>query len=187
MIKERPILFNTEMVTAVLEGRKTQTRRFGGPWEIGDLLWVRETWVNYFTDGFLYKASCLDIVQKSQKWKPSIHMPKSAARIWLQITDIKFQHLHEISELDAKKEGVEYWESSDLNEIQFQDYLYPQKAGYMTFVFTAVSSFKTLWKSVYGVESWKENPFVLVIEFKVLSTIGIEEAYRVLESEVKPC
>ena len=128
----KPILFNTEMVRAILDGRKTVTRRALKPqppatsivykadrkyfaWKFwadssdghiinptyqpGDILWVRETWCcNNF--GWHYKAdwptdNCPDM-SADDKWRPSIHMPREAARIFLRVTDVRIERLQKI-------------------------------------------------------------------------------------------
>jgi hypothetical protein len=141
----KPILFNTEMVRAILEGRKTQTRRIlktrhggkleihddpGGvtrlceksgsvchglipPYEAGDILWVRETFLNCFGNRFLYKADDYDgaidraFIQQGWNWKPSIHMPKEAVRIFLKVKDVRIEKLWAMDEEAAIAEGFE--------------------------------------------------------------------------------
>ena len=204
-MRRHPILFSTEMVKAILEGRKTQTRRIiksrhesgmfavstakyepdavgyyhnrcvdsldwdegtvdgGGilcPYgEVGDILWVREGW--RYAGGYESKPdySVMDISQfvykADEEWngpfKPSIHMPKNACRIFLEITDIKVERLQDISESDCCKEGC--------GLPVLRDYKKPK--------------FAALWKSINGDESWDKNPWVWVIEFKVISTTGL--------------
>ena len=193
-MKERPILFNSDMVNAVLEGRKTQTRRVikqrpkkislldsaKGLWKalwrdidmtwsaeikcpygkVGDQLWVRETWSrgagNSFNEIF-YRATdgecsgkqkTLHYINREKKWRPSIHMPREYSRIQLEITDIRVERLNDISEGDAKAEGItiESWERhcEQIAEVCFQ----------------------RLWININGQDSWDENPWVWVIEFK---------------------
>lgn len=129
MSTERPILFSGAMVKAILDERKTQTRRvikqwptvFDGGWpladnrskmvcphgEPGDRLWCRETFANIALKGYepvlFYRA---DEDDKAVTWKPSIHMPRWASRITLEITEVRVQRVQEISEEDAKAEGV---------------------------------------------------------------------------------
>lgn len=91
---------------------------------------------------------------KKQPFKPSIHMPKDAARIWLEVTDIKVERVQDISEEDAKNEGVEALG------------LYP---GYDI---SARGKFEGLWNMINGNESWDENPWVWVVSFKELSRTG---------------
>lgn len=161
-MKERPIIFSTPMIQAILEGRKTQTRRvvkyrpyaqddapvhlhecpYGVP---GDRLWVREAWgQGYFTppgddttEGAIhYRATELDA---HVTWKPSIFMPRWASRITLRITKVRVERVQNITGKDAIAEGVE-----------------------------SVDQYRKLWNSLnakrdYG---WDENPRVWVIEFR---------------------
>ena len=149
-IKMKPIIFSTEMVQAILSGRKTQTRRvitrlfrlMGGPdgiklggkpvgqagnksnplgfmtgcgierppYELGDILWVRETWaqVNSVKGElrYTYKAKNPNNAMV-HKWRPSIHMPKEATRIFLQVTNVRVEQLQDITEADAEAEGCQ--------------------------------------------------------------------------------
>lgn len=183
-MKERGMIFNGEMVRAILDGRKTQTRRTikwkqtrfteigeredgsRWPWSedaehacdfwhpcpfgaVGDRIWVRETWNKY--GGLLtYRADhdWIDDMRKetvcTAKWVPSIHMPRWASRILLEITDVRVERLNSITEEDAEAEGV--------TDSGFGDLL--------------VDGYRYLWKSIYGEESWKANPFVWVVSFK---------------------
>lgn len=99
------------------------------------------------------------------KWQPSIHMPKRAARIWLQVEDVQLERLMDISEADAIAEGVEFVKRN--GEVIYQDYI-----NLHNHLMTARSSFLTLWTSINGFDSLKSNPWVWVIKFKVLSTTG---------------
>lgn len=180
---ERPILFSTEMVRAILDGRKTQTRRvvkdkmlqenngdvdeefllltmdkcpYG---KVGDVLWVRETFNsdygfkdiegNVSPPGILYKATTPNLPFNGDKWKPSIFMPKSACRIFLEITNIRVERLQDISDQDAKSEGASPKEGVLFKRIERYD-----------------EAFERLWISINGYESWDSNPYVWVIEFK---------------------
>jgi hypothetical protein len=194
---EKPILFSTPMVQAIMEGRKTQTRRIvkdsmlqenNGKYdeefllltvkkcpygEVGDVLWVRETFNsdygfkdmegNVVPPGILYKAK-VSSLPNGLKWKPSIFMPKSIARIWLQITSIKVERLKDISEEDAKAEGVE--KIADYGTTGYKLYTEPE-ASYSDI--DAKHSFESLWESINGRESWDSNPWVWVIEFKQIT------------------
>ncbi len=106
-MKDRPILFSAPMVRAILDGKKTMTRRIYKPrfdlWRVGDRLWVRETYT--LIHGRVDYASTCDI--KSYRWRPSIFMPRKYSRILLEITDIKRELLRDISEADAKREGFD--------------------------------------------------------------------------------
>jgi hypothetical protein len=159
-MKERPILFSTPMVSAILEGRKTQTRRilknpevsmqncpYGKP---GDLLWVRETWgiEKRKEKRIVFKARMNDYPIQDDRWRPSIHMPKDAARIWLKLTEVRVERLQDITEKDAIAEGIE----------DESPYFYNPKY-----------SFISLWESINGEGSFYQNPWVWVLTFEVLS------------------
>jgi hypothetical protein len=180
-MKERPILFSAPMVRAILEGRKTQTRRivkpqpdgirakfhhfdfvgqavftdgsyvqcpYGKP---GDRLWVRESF-SRSPLGVLYRADFVKTARASRwgdRWRPSIHMPRVASRILLEITDVRVERLNEITEKDASAEGV----SADV---------------FLGDTPTAIVPFCMLWESIHGPGSWEKNPWVWVIEFKII-------------------
>ena len=203
-MKERPILFSAPMVRAILEGRKTQTRRivkpradrdFGPrcvlqPHEIageinagdlrnsvygfpGDRLWVRETWARDDEDGALmYRADvgCDDDANAWERgriegvsryrWRPSIHMPRWASRITLEITDVRVERLQEISEADARAEGVYPYMPGEgvIHPPRFADD-YQYRPNYR-------EGFEIVWQSIHGDGSWAANPWVWVIGFK---------------------
>lgn len=169
-------------------GKPTENYQYVEPtMNIGDIIWVRETFqITDFlhpTDenyGYIYKASEngkeWENNSESWKWKPSLFMPKSACRLFLEITDIKVERLQSISESDSLSEGVENCIADKENfgcrvmgMRLFRDYLrkdnslknYPNN-GYDN----AKASFETLWYSINGKDSWKENPWVWVISFK---------------------
>ncbi|MBH3006798.1 hypothetical protein [Serratia ureilytica] len=215
-MKERPVIFNGEMVRAILDGRKTQTRRImkvqpepsktraGDFWfsskklesmvhvsdfmpgnspiadchlffqehccpfgPVGERLWVRETFMDLTGtgieattgkfEGFAYRAdtpagSYGDEVRKEYglKWTPSLHMPRKACRILLEITAVRVERLNDISHDDAKAEGC----------------CYGRGGGVPDFAVTPADHFPTLWASIYGEESWRANPWVWVISFR---------------------
>ncbi|MBP5973582.1 hypothetical protein HW132_12750 [Brasilonema sp. CT11] len=175
-MKESPILFSSSMVKAISVGRKTQTRRiiktpthpahlvpsnktkcpYGNN---GDHLWVRETWAYEpgCNEGYLYAADFDNPKTSNIKWKPSIHMPRKASRITLQIVDIKIERLQEISPEDTIKEGIEFKPGSHLS--CYKDYL---NGG---FTLKPQKSFQTLWHLINGENSWDKNPWVWVICF----------------------
>lgn len=198
-ITERGMIFNSDMVRAILDGRKTQTRRpvkfpfkdrnlgcelsgnelavelssgnylnspFGKP---GDRIWVRETFQGPLFDIDQMDAYCKDSApfEKTQFcvykadgkpapeffdaddnlhccWRPSIHMPRWASRLLLEITSVRVERIRSMSQDDARAEGV----------IAASG---PMEAGL---------AFRELWDSIYGEESWKANPWVWVIEFE---------------------
>ncbi len=213
IVKTKPILFSTEMVQAILEGRKTQTRRTKGlekvnenpdghtfssfsidnknanfkrlegmwqgvdvPYQCGDILWVRETVFDYknfrefpifsnIKENYIYKANGHSI--GCHKWKPSIHMPKDAARLFLKITNIRVERLFEISEEDAIAEGIECKIVENLKE--YRAYLVKDSEhvfGKNSYPDTPQCSFLELWERIYGKESVNSNPWVWVIEFE---------------------
>jgi hypothetical protein len=162
----KPILFNTEMVRAILDGRKSCTRRvvkpqptarYGAqcikpPYQSGDILYVRETWKRALNGYYYYEDWQRDDIADITKWKPSIHMPKEAARIWLRVTDVRVERLQEITSEQIGREGV---------EVEYPHVLNGEKRY----------AFSTLWNSTvkksdvdrYG---WNANPWVWVIEFE---------------------
>lgn len=207
----KPILFNTEMVKAILEGRKTVTRRvvkfidgknpnwtgyikdgltlYNGtnepcnkkpPYAAGDYLYVRETWCDdrqYTKDDtpgmYFYKAD--EKVSYNEKWKPSIHMPKEAARLFLRVTNVRVERLQDITEEQATKEGC---------QAGFREYKGAIWGQEDTDEWTAVEAFQELWNSTikkqdlnkYG---WEVNPWVWVIEFERV------EVQSMVEREIK--
>lgn len=173
MNKEIPILFSTPMVQAILAGNKTMTRRIikkdlliqKDKYRVGDLLWVKETFCidedasPLNTYPYFFKASIS--YPEEYKWKPSIFMPKDAARIWLEVIGVRVEELHKISEKDAIAEGVSsIYQPSNFGGSGFYR---PDRALEQT----AKSCFEHLWNSING--NWDKNPFVWVIEFKTIS------------------
>lgn len=172
----------------------------------GDILWLRETYVKacLSEDGggpakgeqwrYWYKADNdstkegwhhpdKDGPQPGPRWTPSIHMPKVAARIWLEVTDVRVERLQEISEEDAKAEGVQRNCEGVLakcpactDECKAKDEWFHYTRDLDDFpAFNAKESFESLWHSINGAESWEANPWVWVVSFKVLSTTGKPE------------
>ncbi|MBZ1588058.1 hypothetical protein KFB51_20605 [Klebsiella pneumoniae] len=242
-MKERGMIFNSEMVRAILDGRKTQTRRimkvqpesnllglllitdstkhsdigkyhwaesnatgnhvrsklFSSPFgAVGERIWVRETWATLGNeDGCyvdwednlckgdersaarIYRASCEqrpgdyglwsipdDAYWKPHTkehkfegaWRPSIHMPRWASRILLEITDVRVERLNAISEEDARAEGIIDGGCLNCGE--------PEPCGCANPEPDATDAFAYLWQSIYGQDNWNANPWVWVIEFK---------------------
>ena len=199
----KPILFNTEMVRAILEGRKSCTRRivkpqqligmlpdkckngapekflkekklmfkpycdmtdielintaYKAPYQPGDILYVRETWKKAPNGYYYYEDWQRNDIADVTKWKPSIHMPKEAARIYLKVTDVRVERLQEITEVGIQKEGVEV----DPKEC----------VGKFDFISELFLLFQRLWDSTikksdldrYG---WDASPWVWTIEFE---------------------
>lgn len=201
------MIFNAEMVRALLSGRKTQTRRIikpqpeatlsgslSGKWlsrplnglllpkiediaihcpfgVVGDRIWVRETFQGPLFDYDLMDSYCKDptpfekpefCVYKADGvpapefydaddelhccWRPSIHMPRWACRILLEITNVRVERLKSISDGDAIREGCS---TADMMSGD-----------------CVADMFARLWASIYGSDSWNANPWVWVIEFK---------------------
>jgi len=267
-MKTRPILFSTDMVKAILDGRKTQTRRIIKPqptdiwiedcrnqspnlsmydkngkqifWiensvkngEVkpkanpSDIMWVRETWKpgawkdDEHKAAFDYKASpelvntpwChFDDMQKFEdlhvkwfeelqekgiepseineeeervyykwepgrsplSWKPSIHMPKEVCRLFLKVTNVRVERLKDISEEDAKAEGIETKPYGSPPYFCTIDYTCkPHKSGFRPGFCADTGdqfrkSFFTLWESINGKESLDYNPWVWVYDFEI--------------------
>ena len=179
----KPILFNTEMVRAILDDRKSVTRRVVKPghlrvldsqyhkehpevpdktlleklclppYQPGDILWVRETWNGDWCDHYIYKADGGSAkaagYAAEPKWRPSIHMPREAARLFLRVKEVSVEKLREISALSAMDEGVTDWND---------------------FVRLWNTTIKSADLPLYG---WDANPWVWVIEFE---RIGKDEA-----------
>lgn len=217
-MRERPILFSAPMVRAILDGRKTQTRRVvkpqpwqpleyddeSGLWDLyagdelcgsracpygqpGDQLWVRETWAHYQTvnhtrrsdgrsfnevsDGLAgYRADGHDTIEdfrqhvrmmsgcdleaveiNGNRWRPSIHMPRWASRITLEVTGVRVERLNAINGIDAKKEGVSIPAHLPHDGADLQH---------------ALREFRSLWDTINGPGSWEADPWVWVVEFK---------------------
>lgn len=211
-MKERGMIFNGEMVRAILDGRKTQTRRpikwkqtrfteigeredgSKWPWSedaeracdfwhpcpfgaVGDRIWVRETWARYNIDqnshDIAYRATTPEDWPEEGRWRPSIHMPRWASRILLEITDVRVERLNAISEEDAIAEGMqgvicpcckgdsEYSTSQyDAETLAVVDEI-PCRACESN-----RSRFFTLWDSIYGYGQHCIGEWVWVIEFK---------------------
>jgi len=209
-MSEKPILFSSEMIRAILGGRKTQTRRVikkidqncdglkrikkneyamiwnknpevekkyvpkGGLLEIahihcpfgqpGDRLWVRETWAHddpdcqnihcENIDHIWLKADEIKLIADSfsgsARWHPSIHMPRWASRILLEVVSVRVERVQDISLTDINAEGTPYT-------------LDPSKRPYGS----RCEQFQRLWDSINGKKyPWQSNPWVWVIEFK---------------------
>lgn len=146
--------------------------RMNPPCKAGDILWVRETWADVpetKPGNIHYKASATieDLKwfnEQGWKWRPSIHMPKEAARIFLRVKDVRVERLQDITEEQAEKEGC----SAGRFHVTcgpFGNYNEPPEE------FDAVEDFRRVWDSTikpddldkYG---WDANPWVWVIEFE---------------------
>ena len=197
----KPILFNSEMVRAILDGRKDATRKivkgfipddavwgytaftpkgyiscrgtfadgygekfFKLPCEPGDILYVRETWKKALNGYYYYEAWQRNDIADVTKWKPSIRMPKEAARIWLKVTNVRVERLQEITDEQAKREGIQYDECPT-------GFTWKQETDMHNCYTTPIGAMQALWNSTikksdldgYG---WDANPWVWTIEFE---------------------
>lgn len=225
-MKETGLMFKAPLVRALLEGRKTQTRRIAKPvrhpdlgnvyspgalvlehepqhvinracpyGHPGDRIYVRETFVqgykedpetgavrNYDEEGndipmtTWYRATDGGITwgdddgwETNVPWKPAIHMPKALARIWLEITGVRLERIQDISEKDAIAEGIERTEDF-FGCPCWRDYSEPEGPDASVCPDDPIGSFQTLWESTGG--DWDANPWVWVVDFRVLSTTG---------------
>ncbi len=239
-MKERGMIFNGEMVRAIRDGRKTQTRRIMAPqpaddiergifpnpevigWKSsrrhkhgsttahfchygkpGDRIWVRETWgvvshdfsddglmidwvpdrpataihempfgngyysgyAIYAADGEFTRGDDDGYEDGRSCWKPSIHMPRAASRILLEITNVRVERLNAISEEDAQREGVhtEVWDQTVVARNyaardEFFQFWSEDMPHYVEMNQLYRSSFRSLWESIYGAENWLANP-----------------------------
>lgn len=157
-------------------------QRVDCPYQVGDVFWVKETFRAIDQDNgsprIEYKAT--EKINLSDKWKPSIFMPKSAARYFLRIKSIKAERLQEISEADAIAEGIAALLMSRMQLVQmgqkYFDYTKPKQLfneGLSPFW-----SFNSLWCSINGSESWESNPFVWIYEFE-----KIEKPYNFIQAD----
>lgn len=214
----KPILFNTEMVQAILGGLKTETRRvvrqhysnadlemftnkygtrlverqndvpepeshvdeFGvkyttrhltaieeckAPYNHGDILWVRETWAAGCMGGYIYKAGheYADMLAELHQWKPSIHMPREAARLFLRVACVRAERLQDIDVFGAMAEGCDGRCESPSSGC-------PGSLSIVTRNFS-IEKFQTVWdrtikspdRELYG---WDANPWVWVVKFE---------------------
>lgn len=143
---------------------------------VDDVIFVRETYATiddkyvYKADGFVQQYGAWErstpgqVIERIEKWKPSLFMPKIAARNFLQITDIDAQRINQISEHDCVLEGIEQEPTGD---YLFRNYLFKKKNAFSKYLWIeAKESFKSLWVSINGELSWNSNPYVWVISFK---------------------
>lgn len=151
-----PNYFSFKKDGEFIAGRKSK-------YQVGDILWVRETWKispqQCTWQKYSYKADYHSALSELGKWKPSIHMPKAAARIFLKVTNVRVERLQDISEADAVAEGIEK-QKTNYGDYLFKHYL-KDKFGP-----SAKHSFQTLWQKIYGIESWDKNPYVWVYEYE---------------------
>ena len=170
-INENPDNWTIEYLDSIwAHGKDFEIKELKPIYEIGDILWVRETFSlgtleNGIHSGFRYKA---DNPEFNVIWKPSLFMPKEAARLFLKVTNVRVERLQDITEVDAIAEGITPLKMSAsqliIEKQKFFDYSKPKQLfsdGLPPFW-----SFNSLWCSINGSESWESNPWVWVIEFE---------------------
>ena len=208
-----PILFNTEMVRAIMDGRKTVTRRLVKhdvdailnspyhkehpevedkqiisklcmpPYQPGDIMYARETWHKYkrrigkgegchIAEFYGYKASIANSEDANEPWRPSIHMPKEAARIWIKVKDVRVELLQEMKPVDVIKEGgyPDCWDCLNIYGESGSQCCYGTEEQ-CSQCDEVMMEWEKLWNSTikksdldrYG---WDANPYVWVIEFE---------------------
>lgn len=204
----KPILFNTEMVRAILDGRKTCTRRICKdaneytvpdmdfynadrrtyavynfvdkehteqlstaertcPICTGDILYVRETWKEAPKGYYYYEDWQKDDIADVTKWKPSIHMPREAARIWLRVTDVRVERLQDITYNGALREGSEGIRCDHValgvhgcTDCMNTGWIEPPQVEFMQIWNSTIK------KSDLDRYGWDANPYVWVISFE---------------------
>jgi hypothetical protein len=201
-MKLTPLLFKAEMIRALLDGSKTQTRRvvkgnvplgcenspillercpYG---QVGDQIWAKETWRTWARFDHLKPSEIWDGVTieyaaggnnraavtqnhlplMSKKWRSPLFMRRCFSRITLEITNVRVERLNDISDADAKAEGADGLiadncteEDKDFLDLPLYEIGNPYRNGYAL-----------LWDSINGDRAWDKNPWVWVIEFKVV-------------------
>lgn len=162
---DRPIIFSAPMVRALLEGRKTMTRRLASSplrkCAAGDRLWVRETWGEGSPP--IYRSDLPAAYDTSDwGWRPSIHMPRSASRLTLVVTAMKVEPLADITAADCFAEGCEMVDGRGVEE----DGGYRMAPG-MDLQGSPQSAFMALWELLHGEVSYRDNPEVVALTFTV--------------------
>lgn len=203
---DHSLLFTSDMIKGILEERKTQTRRLKlrGTWLAGDRIWARETWRAVEreadgVDGVLFRADdhfepiasteeaanawidAYDNGKHDQKWRPSIFMPKWAARIWLEVVAVEEQLLQDIPEADVYAEGVRLPIDRETKNLLLDISSKISPAHYLSagnrevisdptlqvdMLDWARAHYAALWDRINGVGSWASNPTVKKITFK---------------------
>lgn len=131
----------------------------------GDRLWVRESWspTNQLSHGVLYRADFTS--PEVGRWKPSIHMPRWASRILLDVTGVRVERLQDISEADARAEGAKECDPVSGREVLLAG---PSQRG------SFVLHYRDIWEQINGAGSWDANPWVWVVEFARATTVPNE-------------
>lgn len=159
-------------------------------WMPGDLLWARESSIPDFPKDLTYYDNTWEEVPEEYRkpehviykaswsgsellFKPSIHMPKWAARIWKEVLEVRIERLQDISRQDAIDEGIGRWTEERMRSKPTHYQLYYTDTGDESMYSSCpILSYESLWKKINGPESWDANPWVWVIKFKILSKTG---------------
>jgi hypothetical protein len=184
-MKERPILFSAPMVRSLLDGCKTQTRRivkrhvlvtecpYG--W-VGDRLWVRETFAPNAGDEMAFMRWEFDSCGPKpeihfaadggdphiSRWRPSIHMPRWASRILLEIVSVRVEQLQDISDEDCLAEGIHAIRHEGDGMYYHHERTYADPDNWCH----PDDAYRALWNQINGAGSWDANPWVWAVEFK---------------------
>lgn len=172
-------------------GERACTNQYKPPYRPGDILYVRETWQTtgsrYIYKADVYNALTDDIAYKLLGWRPSIHMPREAARIFLRVTDVRVEKLQNITDEQALAEGVPEDGDYPLENpmycpkckgVGLLGALHPVSLGYMevdcSYCDTPKKRFSNLWDSTIksadrALCGWKANPWVWAIAFERLN------------------
>lgn len=198
----RPIIFSGPMVRAILDGRKTQTRRVlqfqgwpeaivrrfpeqkaGTEYFAGDTLWVREKWKPHSTfarvpprdipiSNVFYEADQA-YAPSNTPWVPSIHMPRWASRLTLKVTGIKVERVQDISRADVQAEGITEREGLPIADVV---------TGWH-------EPFAALWDSINGKKpgrAWADNPWIVAVTFEVIRKNIDSWLYEIGEAATSP-
>lgn len=139
--------------------------RYGTP---GNHLWVRETWVSDMLMRIAFKT---DIgASATFRWKPSIHMKKSVARIWLNVTSVHYERLQSITEKASMAEGIHEFSKGTERRYGLENWSWSEMQ------YTAKGAYMRLWDSINAKGKkpmpWKNNPWVCVIGYEIISVNG---------------
>jgi len=165
-------------------GELTPTR-IHPPWQVGDVLWVRETWGEDYVGSYLtshgsqgqylngpkaevvYKADGHVMTEVGTKWRPSIHMPRWACRILREVTGVRAERVQEISEEDARAEGME-----DDEWLEYIEYVGSVAGNVEHSMETLRDCFASLWNSLYGPDAWERNDWVWTTTFRRIENVN---------------
>jgi hypothetical protein len=184
-VKGRPLEWLSDFTPEYVASPENDLSPYG---RSGGNLWVRETWhtdepdlqyaraihEDFMSPSPIYYKADPDNDEAGCRWRPSIHMPRWASRISLRITGVRVERLHDISEEDAKREGIQSvtkdgalfkWGIPDLDGYPGAD---DNGWPWAEWEADPRAAFRKLWEKINGSESWSANPWVWGIEFRRL-------------------